>query len=356
MKIVIFYGGLFSRGGGVVQHIRHLQQGIEERGDDVHIISLESLHWSVRYFPHLVEYFVDIFNKPFGRFARLYLQKYLYKHLVITKGLSESAYIFQDIYSVFKTNSPSVVILHALFSDNLQSFKIRKSVFKKVIGYEIKKIAELQVPIMTVSEAYFRSIEKSLGYSNTKKIESFDLGIDTSKYFLQLHDGAKVNNKILFIGNLEARKNIIFIFDLFEELYRNDNSFTLCFIGGGPLHDVLLRKVRAAGLEDVIDVRGRIDINSIPKEIRKYDILLLPSTKESFAYVLLEAQLSGLHTVATCLDVPGEFIDIALPLDKNLWIDSILNLKHKKKTQLNLHAKYSHRRMTESVLEKLLNT
>lgn len=128
------------------------------------------------------------------------------------------------------------------------------------------------------------------------------------------------------IGRFMKQKNHVFLIDLFNELHKDNNNYKLVLIGQGPLQDEIKNKVKELNLEDSVMFLGqKTDAN---KYYQAMDLFLFPSLYEGLGMVFVEAQASGLPSVAST-DVPeiakvsdrAYFIGLEQPV--NVWTDKI---------------------------------
>jgi glycosyltransferase involved in cell wall biosynthesis len=68
-------------------------------------------------------------------------------------------------------------------------------------------------------------------------------------------------------------------------------------LGDGPERDLVQREVRAYGLEDVIDVPGFVATEVVEDAIARALCLLLPSRREGYGLVVVEAAASGTPSI-----------------------------------------------------------
>jgi glycosyltransferase involved in cell wall biosynthesis len=283
---------------------------------------------------------------------------FLYKGLV-TKFLYKLFFdthadirIFEDIYLAWNSKIPSVVVLHAVWSDNLQSFTIDEISLNKLKKIESSLINNIKFPIFTVSQPYLEYISE-VHFKNyvLQKIHVVELGLDQSNFKITTH--AKINKKsIVYCGALEARKNVLFLMKVFRKISLIDSEFKLTIIGEGPESESL-RNFAKENIDLNITFLGKLSHEKVLTELSSHGIYIHTSTKESFSYSLLEAKLSGLKTVAyRGLEVPKEFIDFAVnTFEIDEWCNSILNIDWS--TDKFDSAYYSAERMTISTLNML---
>jgi glycosyltransferase involved in cell wall biosynthesis len=239
-------------------------------------------------------------------------------------GTDVSLRVFEDIYLSWNSTVPSLTLLHAVWSDNLQALAIDNTQKYRLIHKEAEALNQISHPIITVSEPYLRYL-KSDHFSEfkTPQIHVVPLGLKLAA-FDQDNESNRISKSIVYCGTLEPRKNVFFLLKVFDKLYRTDTDYKLTIIGEGPER----QKLQAVALERKIPVRflGRLNHADVINELLRHEIYLHTSVKESFSFSLLEAKLSGLTTCAyQGIEVPDEFIDIAMnSFDVDEWCRKII--------------------------------
>jgi glycosyltransferase involved in cell wall biosynthesis len=348
-NIVIYYGGFLHKAGGVTVHAKTLDCELRKMGWDVSIISLENLPIFCRYIPHLTENLINIFCRPVGYLYKGYVTKFLYKLFFNTLA---DVRVFEDIYLAWNSKIPSVVFLHAVWSDNLQSFVIGANLLNKLKKTEVSLINKLEHPIVTVSEPYLKYLTTvHFAKYSLKEIKLVELGLDQ----LNFKDSKNIESNrksIVYCGALEARKNVLFLMMVFKKINETDSDFKLTIIGEGPDRESL-NKFANQNINLNINFLGRLSHEKVLAELPSHGIYIHTSTKESFSYALLEAKLSGLKTVAhSGLEVPSAFIDFAVDsFEVDEWCKTILGIDWK--AHKFDSAYYSAERMTISTLNLL---
>ncbi|WP_366249817.1 N-acetyl-alpha-D-glucosaminyl L-malate synthase BshA [Terribacillus aidingensis] len=113
--------------------------------------------------------------------------------------------------------------------------------------------------------------------------------------------GIKEDDKVLVhISNFRKVKRVQDVVQVFSYVQEKLDA-KLMLIGDGPEYSDILRDVQQRGLEDKVLFLGKR--NNVAALLNMADIMLLPSEKESFGLVLLEAMACGVPCIGT--DVGG---------------------------------------------------
>lgn len=160
-------------------------------------------------------------------------------------------------------------------------------------------------------------------------------GIELNKFVFdkkvrnEIRKDLSIRNSDIIIGHVGRfmkQKNHEFIIDIFEKIHRDNKNIRLMLIGQGPLKTEIEKKVVRLGIADsVIFLGQKEDVN---KYYSAMDLFLFPSLYEGLGMVFIEAQVSGLPSIAST-EVPpiakvsdkAFFIDLEQPI--KIWIDKI---------------------------------
>ncbi len=132
------------------------------------------------------------------------------------------------------------------------------------------------------------------------KIKLIPNGIDFGKFlsepFSPIYTKQAGELVLCTLGRLVPQKNHGFLIDVAEVLKRKQLRFKLLIGGSGPLEGELKKKAKTKGVAEHILFTGFIER---PKDLyMSGDIFLLPSLWEGFGYVLAEAGLCSLPSIA----------------------------------------------------------
>jgi len=131
--------------------------------------------------------------------------------------------------------------------------------------------------------------------------------IDNIKIDYENTDG-QCDFSIIYAGRLFWMKGVMFVLKAFEILNRDFKSLELKIFGKGPLEREIRRFIFNAGLRDNVHLRGHIPHEDLLAEIKKTDVVVLPSLYESQPMIALESMACKKPLVVFDLPYAREFI------------------------------------------------
>lgn len=331
-KIVVIFNGYLKKSGGVAEHAKITTEYLQTEGFKVRL-------WSRDKLPKALYAIFGVIHKidkimPFrgfvlySYFTGVYL-KYKYRNF--------DYFIFEDVFtplSFYNKRKKIMVFIHAskaeeysiLMDNNSIGFK---TYVKRCKDFE-RKLLKKNQSIYTVSEEYahflkdYFELEEDIPY-----IYNYLNEWNFTKY-----EEVKKENVFYYIGRLNNRKNPLFLLEVAEKLQELKVQCSIKIIGDGELREELERGISDKNLENVTYLGLITDKNKLFDIVSNGKALLLPSTKESFSYVLAEAKLLGLRTLLTKgLEVPDYLIDYALELEVNQWVEAITEVVNEKESE-----------------------
>jgi glycosyltransferase involved in cell wall biosynthesis len=129
----------------------------------------------------------------------------------------------------------------------------------------------------------------------SEKIQVIPNYVETDRFY-QLPNISRAPRKVLFVGRLEAEKNLLALFDALTGL-----DVVLCLVGVGKQKDILLDKAKANHIK--VRFLGRVANEDLPQLLNQASVFILPSYYEGHPKALLEAMACGLPVIGT--DVSG---------------------------------------------------
>lgn len=163
-------------------------------------------------------------------------------------------------------------------------------------------------------------------------------GIDVSVYSfnpkarIELRKKLGIKDEEIVIGHVglfNEQKNQMFLIDVFNDLYNENNKLYLIFVGVGKKQEEIKEKVNELKIDNnVIFLNERQDVNEI---YNVFDCFCFPSLYEGLGIVMLEAQANGLPCLAsTGVPETTKFSNQLqyLPLKKEIWLSALKEMKH----------------------------
>ncbi|MDK2829030.1 MAG: hypothetical protein PWP67_1845 [Clostridium butyricum] len=287
--------------------------------------------------------------------------------------------------------------------NQLQSWILSKKYKEKIIIYhgpyysEFNKKYNLMCKIFDI---FFLNRYKKLGSNfivkselarkflinkgiNKDKVTNVGVGIDLDAFinredneeqdFIKNIDKYEKYLKLLYIGRIELRRNIPFIYDTLFELNKRRGKVKLIMVGDGEKEytEECNQYAKKIGVDNLIYSIPKLEQKYLSELYKKADFFVLPTHYEIFGMVLLEAMYYGLPVLTTlnggsdCLINNGEN-GIILECDAEKWANIILKLNDNRQSCLNMSSKasntiknqYTWEKVSEKILisyEKLVN-
>ena len=266
--------------------------------------------------------------KEKGNGYEIYRPKYFKLPDPLSKELEWHTY-FRAVCRVIKRERLKFDLIHShgIYPDGYTAVKIGEyfripvvihlhdSYFKKIhktYSQKIDKIMSYCERVIVVSEFQKRNIVEL--YNNyAGKICTIYNGVDINKFDIAYQGleafPTKDKNevKIVFIGNLLDVKGVDILIHALNIL--EDNISISCDIyGDGKNKKKCQAMVNALSLANVVKFKGFINNDILPRYLKKYSFLVLPSRYETFGIVLIEAMACGIPVIATKVGAIPEIV------------------------------------------------
>ena len=246
-----------------------------------------------------------------------------YDRLLYFKKISKQMYAIEQ--EVLKKSKIDFVHAHTVFSDGGTAYKLHLKYRLKYIvnvrntdinffykyAYHLRpfmyKILLNSSAITFISPAYKKQLLSMLPDSVSNEISErchvIPNGIDPfwheSENIIKWHSSNE-KIKLLFIGQLNNNKNVSSIIVLCAKLHELGYETSLQVIGDGPNKAKLENLCDKFELRDKVVFHGHInEKDTILSIMDKCDLFIMPSFKETFGLVYIEAMSRGLPVIFT---------------------------------------------------------
>lgn len=224
-------------------------------------------------------------NRSMFDFFRYFcsVSKWLLSHKYdIVDAQAYSPLLSSSLVSRF-TKTPLIATIHDTSSDNmdqwLQSSRTANIMEKILVNLKFDKI-------LTVSHATKNSL---INYFDVKtEIDILYNGVDLAKYD-SVHIDEVIENQLIYVGRLAPHKHVDHIIHILPEIQKEVPEVKLIIVGKGEEKKNLIKQIQDNKLSEIVEFKQDLTDEELIKEIKKSEILLLPSTREGFGMVLAEA-------------------------------------------------------------------
>jgi len=151
--------------------------------------------------------------------------------------------------------------------------------------------------VIFVSE-YLLTKARQLGFKG-KNYAIIANGIDPAKFKILDNNKPKDYKIVGFAGGLDPVKRALSLPDIFREINSLDPSIRFMIIGDGVLRKEVDEKLSKYGLSDKVEITGLIHPDEVVTHMNNIDVMILPSEKEGFPCVVMEAFASGAMVVGS---------------------------------------------------------
>jgi glycosyltransferase involved in cell wall biosynthesis len=190
----------------------------------------------------------------------------------------------------FLNRSTLVITLHEVWNDYWYQYLGKAGFFGKLTE---KLMVNLTSHIITVSYKTKKDLAEIKTGKNPTIIPN---GIDVKEI-----DGIKPSEDktdVLFVGRLIKEKNVDVLLEALVEVKEFIPHLKCTIIGEGPEKDKLENLARKLNLQSNITFMGFLDnYNQVIANMKSSEVLVLPSEREGFGMVVLEANACGLPVV-----------------------------------------------------------
>ena len=271
--------------------------------------------------------------------ALKFLSNGIYLKVLKKSFLDKYDYIITTEYNQIMTYLLSIlckdklILYHGPYRDNSKKLvqKVYDTFFRKTIARNVKYVFAKS----KLAETYLRS-------KGFKKVQTLGVGLDTSRFesgelvdvsneIKEKLDNISDKKVLLYVGKLEERRNIKFLFNVFYKLRKLNEDVSLLVVGDGKQDDLeaYFMYVKQLGIEHDINHIKKVSQEHLKYIYEKADVFLLPTKYDPFGMVLLESMYFGVPIVSSVNGGAVTIIDneingfIIETFDEDLWVNKI---------------------------------
>ena len=165
-----------------------------------------------------------------------------------------------------------------------------------VFGYFTEQLAFMTPDVIISNSAHTTARLRAAGFK--REIKTIPLGVDLESIFSS--EPSEDMSDIIFVGRLLIHKNADILIKAVAVVKRSIPDINCKIIGSGPERENLTRIIGELKLGDNIEIIENIkehrDLYSMMKASK---LLVLPSIREGFGLVVVEANAAGLPVITT---------------------------------------------------------
>lgn len=284
--------------GGVPHYTRQLIKHLNTEGKNFYLFC-NSLGRLKKFESRFQKVFTRIPNKIFNFCLLLFGRPRI--DIKVEKKLEKKIdlFILPNINFWRGAGTKKIVVAHDLsFAIHPPFFNWRDRIWHWLINP--KKLYGSADLIVAVSENTKRDLMDIYGIP-PEKIKVIYPGVGTDACELR----NKKENYILYLANLEPRKNILGLIDAYE---RVETDLDLVIAGFGKYKGTIKRRIRVSSKRQKIRLAGYVKESEKARLIYESRLFVYPSFYEGFGFPPLEAQLLGVPVVASLTSSMSEVL------------------------------------------------
>ena len=303
MKIAFVYDTAFPWvTGGAERRIYEIGTRLSNRGHDVHIFSLGYWMNTEKYSSQKTIEYHGITYHSVGKPMELYTKNntrsirealYFARCILTNAKLKDFDIVdcqgfpyFSCYTSKIKNRKNLVITLHEVWNDYWFEYLGKLGYFGKIIE---KGIFNLTPNVICVSQLTFENMLKNKCPDNATIIAN---GVNISE--ITYVDSSEQYNDVVFAGRLIPEKHVDLLINAISRVQKVHPHVKCKIIGNGPSETHLKQLTSSLNLENNITFEDFYeDQNKLYSVIKSSSLLVLPSRREGFGMIVIEANACG---------------------------------------------------------------
>ncbi len=228
----------------------------------------EAIIFSMRLLPHLIKEKFDIIDVTSFPFFSCFSVK---------------------IVSIYK-RTPMIITWHEVWGNYWYEYIGKYGFFGRMIEYLVPRLVSKSIAVSGMTKTNL----ELLG-ANSRDISIISNGVDIKRI-----DGISPSDDkcdIIFVGRLIKEKNVDFLIKAICRVKKNFPNVKCHIIGNGPEKERLVGLVIKHGLIGIVRFFDFMKHDDVVARIKSSKMLVLPSSREGFGMVVMEAFACGIPVV-----------------------------------------------------------
>lgn len=276
-------------------------------------------------------------NIPFINFLESFFSVffgfYLFKKYIRKNGLPDIIHVHRYEAGLLAIKIKNRYKIPYVVTEHSSRF-LYETMSKKEISIA-RKVFLSAALCLAVSKALADKLNKTYGVN----FQYFPNIVDTSFFKKRKEFTKNALFSFFSAGALDVNKNHKMLIDAFYLFHQQHPNSLLCIAGEGPLKSSLTSQIQKLGLVDSIELLGKLDRERMVEYNNKSHVFVLPSFKETFGVVLIEAMSSGLPVIALDSGGPASIVtDARLGEICDVNSDALSNAMNKVYTKFDTYS------------------
>ncbi len=193
------------------------------------------------------------------------------------------------LVSVLRGNR-MLITWHEVWGDYWYEYLGRAGFFGKLVEFLTSRLAAGSIAVSAMTK---NNLE-SLGVSG-KNIHILPNGIDLKR--ITMAEPSPQAYDVIFAGRLIKEKNVDILLEAIGRIKNTIPDIKCLIIGDGPEKDRLVRLVTGLKIQANVKFSGFLEYNEVISYIKSSRVFVLPSSREGFGIVVIEAFACGVPVV-----------------------------------------------------------
>jgi glycosyltransferase involved in cell wall biosynthesis len=202
------------------------------------------------------------------------------------------------LVSVLK-RSPAIFTWHEVWDDYWYEYMGKAGFFGKVIEKAVSKISDNNIAVSDWTKKRLEALgvpEEKIGVIlngiDLKKISGIEPEGGMASFGLE----GKIYD-IIFAGRLIKEKNVDVLLKAVALLKADFQDIRCCIVGNGPEKEALVELSKKLEVSENVKFEGFLEYGALIGKIKASKVLVLPSSREGFGMVVIEAFACGVPVI-----------------------------------------------------------